>query len=127
MDKTDRDNRTAAHSQTTSSEQLRELYHCEPTVHSSLANNPNTPADVLQALAHSNDEGTRYFVARNPSTPADTLEMLARDNAQFCGSYIRGNVGLNPNAPSGLLEQLAQDTAMFAWTRLKTQTCQLRF
>jgi hypothetical protein len=109
MDNIDQKNWTDARSLTTSPERLRELYHVAPKVHSSIVNNPNTPTDILQALAREGDESVRFFVARNQSTPTDTLEILAHDGAQYAGKYIRGNVGLNPITPHPILELLAQD------------------
>lgn len=105
-------NEKEARELTTSPERLRELYRSAIEVHSNLANNPNTPIDILQLLACNHDEYIRYFVARNPSTPADTLEMLAHDHAfvEFNGRcYVRSNVGRNPNTPNRILELLAQD------------------
>lgn len=113
-------NETEARELTTSPERLRELYRsaievhrtvAAREVHRTLANNPNTPIDILQLLACDRDEAIRFFVARNPSTPADTLEMLAHDHA-FVGSSrtsVHSNVGLNPNTPNRILELLAQD------------------
>lgn len=109
MDRVNSSRCTEACLLTTLPERLRELYHSDTKVHSKLGNNPNTPADILQALANSDDESIRFFVARNPSTPADTLKILAHDNATFAWRYVRGNVGLNPNTPDSILKLLAQD------------------
>ncbi|MEA5624900.1 hypothetical protein [Nostoc sp. UHCC 0251] len=111
MDKVNSNNETEARELTTYPERLRELYRSAIEVHPTLANNPNTPIDILQLAACDHDEYIRFFVARNPSTPADTLEMLAHDHAfvESCGRYVRSNVGLNPNTPNRILELLAQD------------------
>ena len=44
-----------------------------------VANNPNSPADLLEWLAQSEDLKVQDFVAHNPSTPATVLARLSKD------------------------------------------------
>jgi hypothetical protein len=68
-----------------------------------IAENPSTPAKVLEALAK--DKYVRFSVAMNPSTPAVVLETLAKDENE----YVRYNVAMNPSTSAKVLEALAKD------------------
>ena len=79
---------------------------CVPLrVRSSVAENPNTPVELLQQLAKDEDIGVRRDVAGNPNTPIPLLEKLAEDK----GAFAREGVAGNPNTPVELLQQLAKD------------------
>jgi len=64
-----------------------------------LAENPNTPVDVLRDLATEEDGWIRRYVATNPSTPLDVLRDLAKDEELG----VRWSVTLNSNASSKIL------------------------
>jgi 3-methyladenine DNA glycosylase AlkC len=68
-----------------------------------IAENPSTPAKVLEALAK--DENVRSSIAENLSTPAVVLEALAKDKE----GYVRSSVAMNPSTPAKVLEALAKD------------------
>ena len=46
---------------------------------SELANNSNTPKEVLEKLSNDEHYGVRCCVARNPNTSKETLEKLSND------------------------------------------------
>ena len=69
------------------------------------ARNPNTPVDVLRGLAKDKHDNVRWDVARNPNTPVDVLRKLAEDD----DNEVRQSVATNPNAPSDILTMLAVD------------------
>ena len=75
----------------------------------SVANNPNAPVKILKLLANSEDYKMRFRVGRNPNTPTNLLESLANDS----NSCVRESVSQNPNAPLEILEKLANDRNLF--------------
>jgi len=70
-----------------------------------LADNPNTPPEILTVLASDEDWGVRYRVAQNPNTPPEILTILARDKDED----VRWGVAQNPNTPPEILTILARD------------------
>lgn len=96
------------------------------------AGDPDTPADILTALAFDPDIAVRYSIAANPSTPPETLRDLATepdigligeltyndnlDAEAISIIYDRWhydysicyNIATLPNAPEDVLEKLAQ-------------------
>ena len=70
-----------------------------------LAENKNTPVEVLRYLAKIGDTSVRCSVAKNPGAPLDLLFEMARDP----GKEIRYWVCLNPSISSELLTLLADD------------------
>ena len=70
-----------------------------------MAENPNTPAEILEKLAADSEWGVRYMVAANPNTDPRVLSRLASDPTH----YTRSRVAANPSAPTGTLETLAGD------------------
>lgn len=74
-------------------------------VDSDLAENSNTPQDILEVCAHNEDLYTREAVARNQSSSADILNLLANDPNES----VRGTVAENPNTPQEILERLSFD------------------
>jgi hypothetical protein len=70
-----------------------------------LAENPNTPPEILSILARDTHWNVRCEVAKNPNTPPETLTILARDK----DVYVRRRVANNPNTPPEILTILAQD------------------
>jgi hypothetical protein len=79
--------------------------HKDWGIRSFVAQNPSTPANLLEQLAQDEEKGVRGSVARNPNAPANVLEQLAQDR----DNDVRKNVARNPNTPVKVLEQLAQD------------------
>ena len=76
----------------------------------SVAENTNTPGDVLTALerlATDQDENVRWRVAGNVSTPGGVLERLATDEDW----RVRQGVAYNVNTPAAGVERLATDQA----------------
>lgn len=53
-----------------------------------LAQNPNTPADILQQLSKHDHSGVRVFVARHPNTTLAVLESMRND----CDPLVRQEV-----------------------------------
>jgi len=70
-----------------------------------VADNPNTPASIIERLAGDEDREVRLGVAWNPNTPVNILKRLAEDEKW----WVRRGVASNPNTPASLLEQLAGD------------------
>jgi len=72
-----------------------------------LAEDPNTPEDILRELAKDKDEDwwVRAYVASNPNTPDDVLRALAKDKEWA----VRGLVASNPNTFEDTLLYLATD------------------
>ena len=69
-----------------------------------LAQNPNTPSDLLEKLSKSTESQVRGFVATNPNTPISVLANLRDD----CDGYVRKAVQkrLNDGAGSNNQDQL---------------------
>jgi len=69
-----------------------------------LAEDPNTPEDILRELAKDKDEDwwVRAYVASNPNTPDDVLRALAKDEHW----PVRQEVAKNPKVSSKILVSL---------------------
>ena len=83
----------------------------EQKVRAGIAENPNSPALLLEALANDKEERVRESVAANPNSPVSLLDALAKDTDEL----IRRSVAWNPNTPVAVLEALAKDKAL--WVR----------
>lgn len=70
-----------------------------------LANNRETPINILGALAIDRNPDVRYRVAANPSTPVNILRVLATDT-HF---DVRSSVAENPRTSIEVLRALATD------------------
>ena len=70
-----------------------------------LANNPNTPKEILKILATDKDGWIRYYIAGNPNTSKEILTKLSTDK----GAEIRYYVARNPNTPKKILAKLSMD------------------
>ena len=70
-----------------------------------IAENPNTPLDVLAAMAFSSDLKVRMKVAGNASTPLEVLESLALDENADVRLFVASTVRL----PREVLRKLAKD------------------
>lgn len=70
-----------------------------------LAENSNTPVEILKVLATDNNAGVRRAVAQNPNTPVETIKTRATDEHW----WVRCGVAWNSNTPVETLEVLATD------------------
>ncbi|GAJ25006.1 unnamed protein product, partial [marine sediment metagenome] len=70
-----------------------------------LAENPNTPVEVLVELSEDEDSSVRRSVAKNLNTPVEVLVKLSKDKA----GYVRYFVAFNPNTPVEVLVELSED------------------
>ena len=76
----------------------------DENIRGAVAKNPNTPREVLTALAGDEYVYARIAVAKNPNTPRETLTALARDKDEF----VSRGVARNPNTPPEALIALAK-------------------
>lgn len=74
-----------------------------------LAENRNTPQDIIEKCAHNENVRIRAAAARNTSAAADTLSILASDSNED----VRGTVAQNPNTPQELVERLSLDESEY--------------
>jgi hypothetical protein len=77
----------------------------EYIVYYSLAQNPQTPPDILVVLAKCQQSTIRLAVGMNPSTPTNTLFQLSNDKVSLVRTWLTSN----PKIPKELLLQLAND------------------
>jgi len=70
-----------------------------------LAADPETPVEVLTALAQDKDEAVREGVAGNASTPVEALTALAKDKNNWVRRLVAGNV----STPVEVVMVLAKD------------------
>lgn len=73
-------------------------------VRAAAAAHPDTPPQILVALASDSDDEVRQAVAFNGATPEDVLTSLARSRVDLALL-----AALNPGAPSAVLDVLADD------------------
>ena len=73
-----------------------------------VAENPQTPAVVLEVISHCDDVSVRLALALNPSTPSSCLERLARD----AEAEVRWRVAKNQAVPTSALMLLSSDVAL---------------
>jgi hypothetical protein len=71
----------------------------------SLAGNPNTPVDLLEALSRAEDHNVAHGLAYNFSTPLFILRELARNEDPL----VRQGVASNPSADNELITALSHD------------------
>ena len=93
----------AAEDPSTSAEQFRYIYHHYEGNHVMLAKNQSTPADVLVALAESEDNFVAGNAISHPNMPVEVLVEIATGN----NIAIIGSVAGNPNTPVDILLQIA--------------------
>ena len=92
---------------TDDAEILRELSKdSDPDVRINVADNENTPEDVLRELA--NDFWADFAVARNPNTPDDVLERLLETFLDSESPSTRCLVAENLRTSPSVLYELAQ-------------------
>ena len=78
---------------------------CRDRAREKLANNPDTPPEVLNRLSCALERHIRSMVVNNPNTPKSGLRRLARDKDEF----IRKSVAKNRNTPFTALKSLSRD------------------
>ncbi len=78
----------------------------QPEVREQVARNENTPIEVLTRLAEDEDPDVRVAVARNENTPIEVLTKLAKDEDR----EVRHAVAFNSNTPVVTLMELATDS-----------------
>ena len=74
-------------------------------VRRSVAEDPDTPPDVLARMSTDPNEYVRRNVADNPGTPADVLARMSMDSA----GLVRYEVSENPNTPASVLVKMSDD------------------
>lgn len=67
-----------------------------------IAENTNTPIEILTILSKDKDWYVRYRVAKNTNTPKEGLTILSKDKDR----YVRYCVAKNPNTPTEVLTKL---------------------
>lgn len=86
-------------------EELQRLAsHPEEKVKQAVAQNEQTPVEILQILAQDQASNVRRYVASHPQTPVEILLKLAQDEDQ----YVREQVASHPQTPAEALQMLAQ-------------------
>ena len=78
-------------------------------VRAEVADNPNTPAGVLEVLAGDACDAVRCFVARNPALAERLLRSLAADESE----RVRVAAAENPSLRSEVWAVLAGDRQLF--------------
>ncbi len=68
-----------------------EILNSDWEVRAKVAENPNTPVDVLTELAKDSDCDVRRNAAGNPNTPAGVLTELAKDSDCDVRRHAAGN------------------------------------
>jgi len=81
----------------------------------SLAGNPNTPVDLLEALPRAKDKYVAHGLAYNSSTPLSILRELARHE----DSLVRQGVATNPSADREILSALSRDPVEYVSQQAK--------
>ena len=78
---------------------------CRDRAREKLANNPDTPPEVLDRLSCAPEIYLRLMIANNPNTPKSGLMRLAKNKEEF----IRKSVAKNRNTPFTALKSLSRD------------------
>ena len=83
-----------------------------------IACDPESPPDLLEALAESDNLDVVIELAKNPSTPASALHLLDGKWFHFERSprFLWGHFIFNPNCPGDILRQIARQTSN-SWAR----------
>lgn len=76
-----------------------------PVIRMKVAENLNTPVDVLAKLSEDEESNVRWVVAMNPQTPTKCLGILALDE----DPAVREGVAMNNCTPKEILESLSED------------------
>lgn len=100
----------------TSKEQLAKLAASDnQRIRMRVAENPNTPASILELLAKDKDADVRLAVATNRSSPIDVVYALALDE----DPTVRHGLAEDPNSPAGVLKILKTDENAYVSFRAK--------
>jgi hypothetical protein len=83
-------------------EVLRELLDNEPSL--DFSSNPLLPVEILLILVQKYNLG--WNISNNPSLPVEILQILSRNEE----AYVRGKVASNSLVPLELLQLLAKDS-----------------
>ena len=78
-----------------------EILNSDWEVRAKVAENPNTPAEILAELAKDSDWHVRRHAAENPNTPADVLMELAKDSDW----HVRITAACNPKLKEVLTDK----------------------
>lgn len=78
-------------------------------VRKKIADDPNTPANILKQLAASGDILIRYIIAFNPSTPSELVEEITIDLAHNRSDWICESLAKNLNTPTRALQILSNN------------------
>lgn len=78
-----------------------EILNSDWAVRVSVAENHNTPVDVLTELSKDSDYIVRCLVARNPNTPVDMLIELEKDSDR----HVRRFAACNPKLKEVLTDK----------------------
>jgi len=70
-----------------------------------VAENPNTPVEILAKLSQNSDRSIRIAVSGNPNAPIESLLQLAKDP----DSVVRHLAQNHPNYPNNLADFLKFD------------------
>lgn len=70
-----------------------------------LADNPDTPGDILASLKDDSSIEVRSWLARNSSAPPEVLSQLAQDHS----SLVRSAVAANCSTPPAVLQGMVHD------------------
>ena len=95
---------------------LAKIYRGEhnPSLDPAIAENPNTPPEILVEMSSAESQYQRAHVACNPSTPIEVLEILANDPEPDVVKQVAGN----PSAPAAVLIDLANNEDYYVRYRL---------
>ena len=86
-------------------ELILDSFNKDRNIRISVAENPNTPAYVLEKLSKDEYYNVRYAVVENLSTPEYILEVLSKDE----NDWVREAVARNSKTPIPVLEFLSKD------------------
>ena len=76
---------------TTKDKKILSILSKDSSVRYKVANNPNTPIDILEVLSKDEDNDVRYWVADNLNTPIDILRVLSKDENSGVRYWVLNN------------------------------------
>lgn len=74
-----------------------------------VAENPNTPPELLTKLSSDREGSVRIAVAKNPNTSPEILNKFSKLRGNSTYDLLRRYSGSNPNTPISTLKRLAND------------------
>lgn len=84
---------------------IAEYFQRDAGIRSSIAQNPNTPQDVLEDYLQNGSKGLQRYVALNPGLSREIIEKLAHSP----DDHMRYAISLNPSISPELLTELSLD------------------